>query len=429
MTHEWLAVLVCLSLLIPYSPTKKPSELNIFPDSEVVYGPTTVAFDAAATINRFAGAMARQREYLKSNGWNGSAGVLMRVARENSINPRLLLSLLEFECGCVLGQREDAFESGYVLGYQDYRRRGLYRQLWWAANQLSAGYYGWREGRLKQIDLPDGTVFKLAPGSNAGTVALQYYFAQSWAAHRSSNSAGGHGRAWWESALDQEEGLPALHRRMFAESWAGAVYFEPAQVRELRQPEMILPFEPGRLWSLTSGPHQAWETLGSQAALDFAPASDKSGCLPTDAWVTAVADGRISRSENGMVILDLDEAGRPSDGREQTGWAVLYMHIAAAGRATAGQRVRAGERIGQPSCEGGPSTGLNLHLARKYNGEWMAAGGAVPFVMDGWRAEAGTKPYEGILVKGEQKVVANLYGNMGSHIQREEGQAPVVPTP
>ena len=101
--------------------------------------------------------------------------------------------------------------------------------------------------------------------------------------------------------------------------------------------------------------------------------------MQSDAWVVALADGLIVRSGNGAVIQDLD-----SDGFEQTGWTVLYLHIETRDRVEVGVKLKAGERIGHPSCEGGVSNGTHVHLARRYNGEWIAADGQIPFNLDGW---------------------------------------------
>ena len=42
--------------------------------------------------------------------------------------------------------------------------------------------------------------------------------------------------------------------------------------------------------------------------------------------------------------------------------------------------------LGHPSCEGGQATGTHVHIARKYNGEWLAADGPLPMVLSGWIA-------------------------------------------
>jgi hypothetical protein len=51
----------------------------------------------------------------------------------------------------------------------------------------------------------------------------------------------------------------------------------------------------------------------------------------------------------------------------------LYLHVAQADRAAAGASVSRGDHIGHPSCEGGSAKDAHVHLARKYNGLWLAA--------------------------------------------------------
>jgi hypothetical protein len=90
-----------------------------------------------------------------------------------------------------------------------------------------------------------------------------------------------------------------------------------------------------------------------------------------------MAPGLIVRSGNGIVVIDLD-----GDGYEQTGWAVLYLHIATKDRIALGSWVETGDMIGHPSCEGGVTTGTHVHIARRYNGEWIPADQTLPFVLD-----------------------------------------------
>jgi len=113
------------------------------------------------------------------------------------------------------------------------------------------------------------------------------------------------------------------------------------------------------------------------------------------------------------VLQDLD-----GDGIEQTGWTLLYLHIAAQDRIPAGAYLETDERIGHPSCEGGVASGAHVHLARKYNGEWIAASPALPLVLSGWTVEAGEKPYQGRLIKDGQVIVPRSDGSAPSQFQR-----------
>jgi spermidine/putrescine transport system permease protein len=243
----------------------------------------------------------------------------------------------------------------------------------------------------------------LDPSLNAGTVALMYFFSRS------------HSLNEWLRIMDQTSGFASFYQSMFGDPWARADRMGPLFPPGLTQPEMALPFEKESPWAFTSGPHGAWEHDGPLAALDFAPAASKTGCNPTPTWILASAPGLVVRSGNGIVVVDLD-----GDGKEQTGWNILYLHVANQGRVAKGQWVEADDRIGHASCEGGIATGTHLHIARKYNGEWMIADGPVPFVLNGWTAVAGEKPYEGKLVKGNRVITADLYGQLRALILRED---------
>jgi murein DD-endopeptidase MepM/ murein hydrolase activator NlpD len=64
-----------------------------------------------------------------------------------------------------------------------------------------------------------------------------------------------------------------------------------------------------------------------------------------------------------------------------------------------GQRVEPGDVIGYASCEGGLANSSHLHFARRYNGEWIDAGGPVPMNLSGWVVQPNLIPYEGKIVK------------------------------
>ena len=114
------------------------------------------------------------------------------------------------------------------------------------------------------------------------------------------------------------------------------------------------------------------------------------------------------------VIQDLD-----NDGYEQTGWNVLYMHVEIRDRIQPNTFVYAGERIGHPSCEGGFSTSTHLHIARTYNGRWIAADGPLAFEMSGWVSQGLGLEYDGLLVRDDVVKEACECREEGNTITRE----------
>jgi len=390
-------------LLIPPRLGKVSSSTPLIPDSDVVYSPSALDFDLDDFIKKAGGYLTTYKEWRNTGGWHNGAQVIQRVAIENSINPRLLLAITEQQSHWVFGQPRSLAETDFPIGWlrAENEKKGLYYQLSWAVQQLNIGYYGWRDGTVTELTFPDNTMLRLAPDLNAGTVSLLYLFSRLY------------NQAEWAGILYGPEGLLPLYERMFGNPWMRAQTVEPLFPATLTQPPLELPFMPGHTWSYTGGPHSAWGPNGARAALDFAPSSTTHGCYTSTEWVTASASGLVVRSENGVVVVDLD-----GDGYEQTGWAILYLHIATDGREPVGTWVGLGDEIGHPSCEGGNATGTHTHIARKYNGEWILADGPMPFVLSGWRAHAGKELYIGTLTKDEKTVYSSTVGSYESLVTR-----------
>lgn len=388
-------------LIIPNKLANTTLQEKILPDSELIFSPSAVDFDVKEYVEQAGGYLSTYREWLGTTEWTSGADVVSRIALENSINPRLLLALLEYQSGIVTGQPADFAHRDYPLSYIELSRKGLYKQLTWAVNHLSVGYYGWREGLLTEIQFSDGVIARLAPDLNAGSVALQYYLSVVY------DSSG------WIQAMNNETGFPAVYERMFGNPWSRALEVEPLYPADLAQPRLILPFLIGQRWSYTGGPHGAWEHDGARAALDFAPGSTEPGCVESYTWMVAMAPGLIVRASNGVIVQDLD-----GDGLEQTGWVLLYLHVATI-QVKVGDWVESSDLLGHPSCEGGFATGTHLHIARKYNGEWIPADGPLPFVLSGWQAHAGTNVYEGTLTRDGETVFSSIYGSHESLVVRQ----------
>jgi hypothetical protein len=127
--------------------------------------------------------------------------------------------------------------------------------------------------------------------------------------------------------------------------------------------------------------------------------------------VVAVADGLVVRSGPEGVVLDLDQ-----DGDERTGWEIFYLHIAASQRVLLGEKLRTGDPMGYPSSEGGEATGTHVHIARKYNGEWIMVDSPIAFDVGGWIVREGAKPYLGTLSRNGITVTACTCSDLYSSV-------------
>lgn len=352
-------------------------------------------FDIDAYIKSQPGWLKEYSEQI-SDGPHSGADLVNIVSQNFSISPRLLLAFLDYYGGAL--SRPNAPDTTYLLNYNNPAYHGLYLQMVWMANTLNNGYYSWRRGSLLEFEHPDGRIERPDPWQNAATVAIQYAFS----------------RQYSSPLYDQVTspgGLAQTYAALFGDPWADP---QPHIPGSLQQPALILPFENGKTWNYTGGPHTGWGKGEPYAAIDFAP-TGVAECNATTEWVTAMADGIIARSVPGEIMLDLD-----GDGHEQTGWVLFYLHIANTDRPQTGQTFKTGERLGHASCEGGETTGTHVHLARKYNGEWILADSPIPLALDGWIVHDGAAAYKGTLTRFSQTIIASSKSEMKSLIRREQ---------
>jgi murein DD-endopeptidase MepM/ murein hydrolase activator NlpD len=381
---NYLAVGQILHMPTPMPQAPSPS-FKIIPNSELVNGERALGFSATEIIGAWNGALNRYSEIVDGEETSG-AEIVERVASKYSINPRLLLAILEYQGGWLTMPERAPERLTYELGYESAGYEGLYRQLSWAADQLNRGYYQWRAGWAGPYILSDGSAVLPGPGINAGTSAIQWLFGQLY----SPDS--------WRTVVG-ENGFYRVYEILFGNPFAAPQYTIIPE--DLEQPSFQLPFENDKIWSFTGGPHSGWGNWAAWSALDFAPPGNALGCVLSNEWVVAIADGPIVRSSNGEVIQDLD-----GDGFEGTGWAIQYLHIETRDRVPAGTYLERGDPIGHPSCEGGVSSGTHLHMSRKYNGEWIPADGRLPFDLDGWISQGDGIQYNGSMNRGSSKLEA-----------------------
>ncbi len=372
------------------------TQFQIIPDAAFINGPVAVGFSTENFVNQHPGWLKYMVDY---NGTTKLVGgqIVDRVATDFSINPMLLLALLEYQSGALSNPQETAEQRNFPLGYESWRYEGTYMQLVWAANYLNDVYAKWRAGDLNEFDLSTGKIEKPDPWQNSATVSLQRFFAE-------VLDEGGY------RAAIEADGFARTYKQLFGDPWTLASHIPGS----LQQPAMQLPFMPNTVWAYTGGPHTGWGTGLPNAAIDFAPPSVVGGCTPSTEWVTAIADGLVVRAEEATVVLDLD-----MDGDERTGWVVFYLHLATQGKAVKGQVVMAGDPVGHPSCEGGRSTGTHVHIARKYNGEWIPATGALAFNLEGWVAGSNGVQYQGSLTRYGRQVIACLCSDVTSQLMSD----------
>ena len=374
---------------------------DLLPDGELVYSPAAMDFDLQSFVAFAGGYLSRHHETMEDDTVLSGAAIVQKVADENSVNPRLLLTLIEIRSAWVYGSPENADANEYPIGFRIPGRTGLYQELTVAATHLNRGYYGWRAGTLLETTSTDGGTVRWNPTLNAGSVGLLHLFALLSGSDR------------WMGAMVGPQGFPARYQTMFGDAWSRVEVAGPVLTPELEQPLLELPFQPGEFWSLTAGPHYAWTSGTPRGALDFSPITSEDPCAVSARWVTASAPGVVVRAGDNVLVLDLD-----GDGHESTGWVLLYYHLADDGLIAFGTRVATGDSLGHPSCEGGRATGKHVHLARRYNGEWLLADGPIPFVLSGWRVVADERNYYGSLVRGDEQVTSDSSGRQGSTIRR-----------
>jgi hypothetical protein len=366
---------------VPGQVSQVGSSFKIIPDSELVFGPAARGFNVRHITQSGNGYLLSYSEEVEGKRLEGPE-IIELVAHRHSINPRVLLALLDYRSGWLSQPTVPEAQQLFPLGHGGVGQEGLYKQLSWAANELNWGYYGRAEANVNSFALPDGSRITFAADINDATAGIQ----------RALGVADTVSHDTWLHDVGPD-GFFATYNRLFGNPFALSV--EPLWPPDLAQPALQLPWTAGETWYFTGGPHGGWNSGSAWAALDFGPDAEVLGCFESDAWVTAVSDGIVTRSGFGGVVVDLD-----GDRFAGTGWAITYMHLAERDRIPAGTPVQTGDRLGHPSCEGGFSDGTHLHLARTYNGRWVAADGAVPFNLGGWISQGTGQEYDGFLIRG-----------------------------
>ncbi|MCY4018354.1 MAG: LysM peptidoglycan-binding domain-containing protein [Chloroflexi bacterium] len=386
---------------LPPPPDANGPSFHILPDSRLVRSYGAHSFDIQAFVNAQPGILRKMGGSAVSRHADGSTAnialtaseTVQRVSLDFSVDPRVLLAFLEYRAGLLSNLDVGGEQLLYPLfspqasGGID--RPGLYAQLTWLADQLNYGYYGKKYRGDAIVDFADGSRLLYHHDLNPGTAAIQHVLARMTS-----------GASWTRDVGDG--GFYLVYRSLFGDPFAD---YEEDDTSALMQPKLSLPFRPGEVWRFTGGYHGGWGNGSAWASVDFAPPAESGPvhyCYTSTFPVTAVVRGKIARLSEGAVILDLD-----LDGNEGSGWTILYLHTSHAESLEQGQIVEAGDVLGYPSCEGGYSTATHLHIARRYNGEWIPADcvncpsslTVPPFTMSDWQVVGlRNQAYQGFLL-------------------------------
>jgi LysM repeat protein len=193
---------------------------KIIPDSEMVFGPYAYQFEINKFVQEINGYLVYHEEEVDGIEITG-VEIVQRVSTNFSINPRLLIALLEYQSHWLTDRNPRTSTLEYPLGLNDNNRKGLYKQLTWAANQLNRGYYLWRINAVSFWTLVDGNIVPADPTINSGTAAVQYYFSNFFT------------REKWQKAVS-EDGLYSTFFELFGYPFDYA--FEPLVPSDISQP-------------------------------------------------------------------------------------------------------------------------------------------------------------------------------------------------
>ena len=386
---------------LPQTPVDYTLSFHILPDSRLVRSIGARDFDIEGFIASQDGILRRMAVTVPKRSAAGNitdvrysaSEVVERVSLEYSVDARIMLAFLD-HFAQLLSQAdvESELQLYPLLSNEENSwidRTGLYSQLSWLADTLNRGYYDWKYRGIRILEFADGNRQSYAPDLNAGTIAVQFALANLLPLTEWDDYAG-------------ESGLYQTYRRLFGDPFTDEHETVPA---DLVQPPLDLPFPRGEVWRFTGGFHGGWGNGGAWAAVDFSPPEEEGQaafCYVSAFPATAVSSGTIVRLGEGFVVLDLD-----GDGNEGSGWSILYLHIDHHEALKEGHIVEAGNILGYPSCSGGVTTATHLHIARRYNGEWIpadcnrcAADVSIPsFVMSDWQVVGlGSQLYQGFLI-------------------------------
>ncbi len=292
-------------------------------------------------------------------------------ASYSSVNPKILITLLELRYGWVSGFSYSVPEDEIRSTIED-TAMGL-------ASTFYEHMYTWGALRPTFSPMPalgpivllqDGSAASLDPSQSSGTVALVTAMA-------ADISPAGYESKFASVTRD----FGSIFGEMFPESDPLDNSNEIVPLNSPPEGLFQLPFPLGAEW-VASGPHSwnggSWPPPFS--SIDFFTGGG-SCAAPPNQYAVAAAYGTVNRPYGYSCWLEIDHGN---------GWTTSYYHLS---NLYSGAPIGRSGKVGTIDCEtcaGGFSTGPHVHFSLKYNGAYVSLEG-VNF--SGWTVHTGSVPY------------------------------------
>ena len=343
---------------------------NLIADGQFVFGPNVGDFDL--------------KDYLVKDAPHllPYYDILFYYAHKLSINPRLLLTLIELRSGYVSNPPATDVDGVdlFGLGNSDVEAQlKLISQLLFDAyyqRLYLTGINAASVSQVEQVVLQDDSIIELTPQLNAATNALLRTMAMV------SN------KGQIISFIDQHgpQSFINSYSRLFPDSnpldTSNQINIFAVPPDDLLQ----FPYPRGEEWSFNGAHSPGIRGVSTLSSIDFGPTKPwpRWGNDTRPHWVVAAADseGVTITSNCGVQIHHRD------------GWTTTYYHLENIQTDSIKDGVRRNERIAniantyaEATCKGGHSTSAHVHFTLKRNGAYVLLSG---ITLSGWRINVNT---------------------------------------
>jgi murein DD-endopeptidase MepM/ murein hydrolase activator NlpD len=346
-------------------PTLQEASQPLVSDGMFVWGPNVEDFDLEAYLTKMDSPLLNHAEELAL--WSSYA----------SVNPQVLLAVLEVQRGLVTGTGEaldDASISDLIETTSVALGEAFYDHLYtWGSRAEAAALEP-----PAALALSDGTAVEVGEATS-GSFAVASVLAE------------GQDLASWQSmvSVESSEGFT----QTFAALFPGVDLLDTSNDIDppAAPPDNLLqfPFPLAATWTF-SGAH-SWNggSYGPPySSMDFFTGGATCSAPPNQ-WSVASAAGTSYRPSNYSCWLEINHGG---------GWITSYYHLRNIYLGGVAERNTGVGSIACEVCAGGFATGPHVHWSLKYNGAYTSLEGTK---LSGWTIHVGSEPYNsGSLTRG-----------------------------